>query len=134
LKVLTYGTFDLFHIGHLNILKRAKELGEHLTVAVSTDEFNLDSKKKKSAQPFQERAEIVRAIKYVDDVIAEESWEQKVRDIKSLEIDIFVIGDDWSGDFNFLREYCQVVYLSRTKGISTTGRKEQIIRNRQEYR
>lgn len=118
-KVITYGTFDLLHHGHIKLLKRARELGDHLTVAVSSDEFNL-GKGKVCAYPYEERAYIIEAIKYVDCVIPEMSWEQKVRDIQELDIDIFVIGDDWTGKFDFLKEYCEVVYLPRTEGISTT--------------
>ena len=129
MKVLTYGTFDLFHIGHLNLIRRAKTLGTHLTVAISTDEFNLAEKNKRCAQPFAERAEIISSIRYVDEIIPESSWEQKVRDIKERNIDIFVIGDDWEGHFDFLREHCEVVYLSRTSGISTTERKSEIAQN-----
>ncbi|MDA0146537.1 glycerol-3-phosphate cytidylyltransferase [Vibrio sp. RW] len=128
MKILTYGTFDLFHIGHLNILRRAKALGGHLTVAISTDEFNLESKNKVCAQPYYERAEIVHAIKYVDEVIAETSWDQKVKDVLENDIDVFVIGDDWEGEFDFLKEYCEVVYLPRTEGVSTTDRKKDIIK------
>jgi glycerol-3-phosphate cytidylyltransferase len=128
MKILTYGTFDLFHIGHLNILRRAKALGGHLTVAISTDEFNLESKNKVCAQPYYERAEIVHAIKYVDEVIAETSWDQKVKDVLENNIDVFVIGDDWEGEFDFLKEYCEVVYLPRTEGVSTTDRKKDIIK------
>ena len=124
-RVITYGTFDLFHYGHLRLLKRAKELGDYLIVAVSTDEFNA-IKNKKCAYPYKHRAEIVRAIKYVDEVIPETCWEQKVEDIKKYDIDIFVMGDDWQGKFDFLREYCEVVYLERTKDISTTQVKEDI--------
>jgi len=118
-KIITYGTFDLFHIGHLNLLRRAKELCDYLVVAVSTDEFNL-GKDKKCFYPYKERAKIVEAIQYVDEVIPETSWEQKIKDVKIHEIDIFVIGDDWVGEFDFLEDYCKVVYLSRTEGISTT--------------
>ncbi|CAH7138949.1 MAG: glycerol-3-phosphate cytidylyltransferase [Verrucomicrobiales bacterium] len=128
MKILTYGTFDLFHIGHLNILRRAKALGGHLTVAISTDEFNLESKNKVCAQPYYERAEIVHAIKYVDEVIAETSWDQKIKDVVDNNIDVFVIGDDWEGEFDFLKEYCEVVYLPRTEGVSTTERKQDIIK------
>lgn len=121
-KVITYGTFDLLHHGHISLLKRAKELGDHLTVAVSSDEFNL-GKGKVCAYPYEERVYIVEAIKYVDCVIPETSWEQKIKDIQEREIDVFVIGDDWVGKFDFLKEYCEVVYLSRTEGISTTQTK-----------
>ncbi|PJG86147.1 glycerol-3-phosphate cytidylyltransferase [Conservatibacter flavescens] len=122
-KVLTYGTFDLLHYGHINLLKRAKALGDHLTVAVSTDEFNL-GKGKVCAYPYEERAYIVESIRFVDLVIPERSWEQKIQDVVEHKIDIFVIGDDWQGKFDFLKEYCQVVYLPRTEGISTTQIKE----------
>ncbi|MBN2788881.1 MAG: glycerol-3-phosphate cytidylyltransferase [Candidatus Delongbacteria bacterium] len=118
-KVITYGTFDLFHIGHLNILKRAKALGDYLVVAVSTDEFNL-IKDKVCTYPYEERAAIVEALKYVDEVIPENNWEQKIKDVQNHNIDIFVMGNDWVSKFDFLKEYCQVVYLPRTDGISTT--------------
>ena len=118
-KVITYGTFDLFHVGHLNILKRAKELGDYLVVAVSSDAFNA-IKGKKCIIPDYERMEIVRAIKYVDEVIVEDSWNQKIDDVKKHNIDIFVMGDDWEGKFDFLNDYCEVVYLPRTPNISST--------------
>lgn len=124
-KVITYGTFDLFHIGHLNILKRAKELGDYLIVAVSSDSFNA-IKGKKCAIPDYERMAIVEAIKYVDEVIPENSWEQKIEDIKSHNVDVFDMGDDWKGKFDFLSEYCEVVYLPRTDGISTTKIKKEL--------
>jgi glycerol-3-phosphate cytidylyltransferase len=119
-KVITYGTFDLFHIGHLNILRRAKALGDYLVVAVSTDEFNT-GKHKQCVYPYSHRAQIVEAIRYVDKVIPETSWEQKISDIKEYSIGVFVIGHDWAGKFDFLREHCEVVYLPRTKSISTTS-------------
>lgn len=118
-KVITYGTFDLFHIGHLNILKRAKALGDYLIVAVSSDDFNAQ-KGKKAYNSLKERVEILKAIKYVDEVIIEESWDQKISDIKENDVDIFVMGHDWEGKFDFLKEYCDVVYLPRTEGISST--------------
>jgi len=118
-KVLTYGTFDLFHIGHLKLLQRAKELGDYLIVGVSTDEFNA-RKGKKSIIPFEQRAEIIKNIKCVDLVISENNWEQKIEDIKKYDIDVFVMGGDWKGKFDFLKEYCDVVYLERTRGISST--------------
>ncbi len=118
-KVITYGTFDLFHIGHLNILKRARALGDYLVVAVSTDEFNT-GKHKQCVYPYSHRAQIVESIKFVDKVIPEEDWEQKIKDIKENDINIFVIGEDWKGKFDFLKDYCEVVYLPRTKSISTT--------------
>lgn len=122
-KVLTYGTFDLLHHGHIRLLKRAKALGDHLTVAISTDEFNL-GKGKVCTYSFDERAYIVEAIKYVDHVIPETTWEQKIKDVQAHNIDIFVMGDDWEGKFDFLKDYCEVIYLPRTEGISTTQTKE----------
>lgn len=124
-KILTYGTFDMFHIGHLNLLKRARSLGDYLIVGVSTDEFN-KIKGKKTLIPFEERKQIVESIKYVDLVIPEKNWEQKIEDIKKHNIDIFVMGDDWKGKFDFLKDYCEVIYLSRTDGVSTTKLKENL--------
>ncbi|MCK5077175.1 MAG: glycerol-3-phosphate cytidylyltransferase [Calditrichia bacterium] len=124
-KILTYGTFDLFHYGHLKILERAKQLGDYLVVAVSTDEFNA-VKGKKCVYPYEHRAQIVEAIKYVDKVIPEKNWEQKISDVKEHDIDVFMIGKDWEGKFDFLKEYCEVVYLERTKDISTTELKNEI--------
>lgn len=117
--VITYGTFDLFHIGHLNLLKRLKSLGDKLVVAVSTDDFNL-LKGKKTIIPFDQRLEIIESIKYVDLAIPETSWEQKIDDIKKYKIDIFAIGEDWQGKFDFMKEHCEVLYLPRTSGISST--------------
>lgn len=118
-RVLTYGTFDFLHIGHINILRRAKALGDHLVVGLSTDEFNR-LKHKQSYSSFAERKLILEAIRYVDEVIPEQTWEQKVEDVQRLGIDIFVMGDDWTGKFDFLKEYCEVVYLPRTENISST--------------
>jgi glycerol-3-phosphate cytidylyltransferase len=123
--IITYGTFDLFHIGHLNLLKRVKNLGDELIVAVSTDEFNT-IKNKQTVIPYEQRAQIVEAIKYVDKVIPEKNWEQKIEDIKKYNVDIFVMGDDWEGKFDFLKEYCEVIYLPRTKDISTTELKQSL--------
>lgn len=124
MKVITYGTFDLFHIGHLRLLQRLSEMGE-LTVAVSTDEFNA-GKGKKTIIPFEHRIEIVRSIRYVHRAIPEESWEQKIDDVKKYGIDRFVIGEDWAGKFDFLKPHCEVVYLPRTEGISTTELKRSL--------
>ncbi|WP_025725317.1 glycerol-3-phosphate cytidylyltransferase [Acholeplasma granularum] len=124
-KVLTYGTFDLLHVGHINLLRRASELGDYLVVGISTDEFNI-KKGKKSIYTFNERKTILESIKYVNEIIAETTWEQKVNDVKKHSIDIFVIGDDWTGKFDFLKEYCEVIYLARTPDISTTETKENI--------
>lgn len=125
-KILTYGTFDLLHFGHICLLERAKAFGDHLTVAVSTDEFNL-GKNKICTYPFEERARILESIRYVDCVIPETTWEQKIVDVQKYDIDIFVMGNDWEGKFDFLKEYCEVVYLPRTPGISTTQIKESLI-------
>ncbi|MCD7956829.1 MAG: glycerol-3-phosphate cytidylyltransferase [Lachnospiraceae bacterium] len=119
-KVITYGTFDLLHYGHINLLRRAKEAGDYLIVALSTDEFNWKEKQKKCYFSYEERKQMVEAIRYVDLVIPEESWEQKVSDVKEFRVDTFVIGDDWEGKFDFLKEYCEVLYLPRTPEISTT--------------
>ncbi|MFB4473686.1 glycerol-3-phosphate cytidylyltransferase [Oceanobacillus caeni] len=118
-KVITYGTFDLLHTGHINILRRAKEFGDYLVVAISSDEFN-ELKGKKAYYTFEQRKAILEAIRYVDEVIPEHNWEQKIDDVKNNDIDVFVMGDDWEGKFDFLKEYCEVVYLPRTVGISTT--------------
>ena len=125
-RAITYGTFDMFHIGHLRLLNRIKEMCDELIVAVSTDEFN-KLKKKKTLIPFEQRAQIVANIKCVDKVIAEESWEQKIDDIKRYDIDLLVMGNDWEGKFDELREYCEVVYLPRTEGISTTELKRSLL-------
>ena len=117
-KVITYGTFDLFHIGHLELLRRAKDLGDYLVVGVSNDKFN-SLKGKRCIYPYIERSEIINSIKYVDEVIQEHSWEQKRNDILELEIDTFTIGDDWKGKFDNLNDICHVKYLTRTQGIST---------------
>lgn len=124
-KVITYGTFDLLHTGHINILRRAKALGDYLVVAVSTDEFNI-SKHKEAYHSFEERKQILEAIKYVDEVIGENTWDQKIDDVKKHNIDTFVMGNDWEGEFDFLKEYCEVVYLPRTSGISTTKIKDEL--------
>lgn len=118
-KIITYGTFDLLHKGHINILKRAKALWDHLTVAISSDEFN-KLKNKTSFYGFEERKFLLEAIKYVDEVIPENDWEQKTRDVQEKNIDIFVMWDDWEWKFDFLKEFCEVQYLPRTEGISTT--------------
>ena len=122
-KVITYGTFDLFHIGHLKLLQSIKNLGDKLIVAVSTDEFNT-LKGKKTIIPYEQRAEIVSNIKCVDLVIPENNWEQKIEDIKKYNVDIFTMGHDWEGKFDFLKEHCEVVYLPRTEGISSTQLKQ----------
>jgi glycerol-3-phosphate cytidylyltransferase len=123
--VITYGTFDLLHVGHIRLLKRAKALGDHLIVGLSTDEFNA-MKHKSSFLPFEQRKEILESIRYVDRVIAEMCWEQKVSDVQKYNIDVFVIGDDWAGEFDFLKEHCEVIYLPRTLDISSSSLKGQL--------
>ena len=122
--VITYGTYDLLHIGHIRMLKRCRALGSRLIVALSTDEFNLNMKGKTCLQAYADRKEIIESLRCVDLVIPEESWEQKVEDVKKHGVKVFAIGDDWAGKFDFLKELCQVVYLPRTDGISTTIRKK----------
>jgi glycerol-3-phosphate cytidylyltransferase len=118
-KILTYGTFDLLHVGHVRLLKRAKALGDYLIVGLSTDKFN-EMKHKSSFLPYEQRKEILEAIKYVDLVIPEICWEQKVSDVQVHSAGVFVMGDDWEGEFDFLKDHCEVVYLSRTHDISTS--------------
>ena len=119
-RVITYGTFDLLHFGHISLLRRAKELGDYLIVALSDDEFNINEKKKKCYFSYDERKNLLEAVKYVDLVIPERAWEQKIHDVQRFLIDVFVIGDDWQGKFDFLKDYCEVVYLPRTKMISSS--------------
>jgi glycerol-3-phosphate cytidylyltransferase len=126
-RVITYGTFDLLHYGHINLLKRAKALGDYLIVVLSTDEFNWEQKHKKCYFSYEERKQLLEAIRYVDLVIPEESWEQKKSDVKEYHVDTFVMGDDWKGKFDFLKEEgVDVVYLPRTPEISTTSIKEDL--------
>ena len=119
-RVITYGTFDLLHYGHINLLRRAKALGDYLIVALSTDEFNKNSKNKVCYFDYEKRKKLLEAIRYVDLVIPEENWEQKMTDVDLYHVDTFVMGDDWEGKFDFLKEKCEVVYLPRTEEISTT--------------
>lgn len=128
-RIITYGTFDLLHYGHIALLKRAKQLGDYLIVGLSTDEFN-NKKGKKSYFSYDERKILLESIRYVDLVIPEENWEQKVQNVKDYNIDILVMGDDWKGKFDFLtREGCEVIYLPRTPEISTTQIKETLKHN-----
>lgn len=129
IKVLTYGTFDLLHYGHINLLQRAKAMGDYLVVGLSTDEFN-SLKGKKCYFTYEKRKKMLEALRCVDLVIPENSWEQKVEDVKEFRIDTFVMGDDWEGKFDFLKDYCNVVYLSRTPEISTTKIKNDINTNK----
>lgn len=124
-KVITYGTYDLLHVGHINLLRRAKELGDYLIVVVSSDEFNA-IKGKKAYYSFEDRKKILEAVKYVDEVLPEYTWEQKIKDVVDNNVDVFVMGDDWAGKFDFLKEYCEVVYLPRTEGISTSKIKKDL--------
>ena len=128
-KVITYGTFDLLHYGHINLLRRAKELGDYLIVALSTDEFNWNQKHKICYFTYEQRKQLLEAIRYVDLVIPEENWEQKVSDVKEFRVDTFVMGNDWEGKFDFLKDHCEVVYLPRTPEISTTQIKQELKKN-----
>lgn len=127
--IITYGTFDLLHVGHVRLLKRAKELGSRLIVGLSTDDFNT-KKHKTSHFDYYTRKEILESIRYVDLVIPEKKWEQKITDVQKYNVDTFVIGDDWEGEFDFLNKYCSVVYLSRTKNISTTDIKNSLAKKK----
>lgn len=126
-RVLTYGTFDLLHYGHVRLLRRAAALGDYLVVALSSDEFNA-GKGKKSFYPYDVRREMLESIRYVDLVIPENNWEQKIDDVRNYGIDVVVMGGDWAGSdrFEYLRDYCELVYLDRTPGISTTQVKEHL--------
>ena len=124
-RILTYGTFDLLHYGHIRLLKRAKALGDYLIVALSTDDFN-NLKGKKAYHDFKTRKEMLESIRYVDLVIPEENWDQKVNDVLNYKADIVVMGSDWTGKFDYLKEYCEVIYLDRTEGISTTKIKKDL--------
>lgn len=126
-RVITYGTYDLLHYGHINLLRRAKEMGDYLVVALSTDEFNWNSKQKKCYFTYEERKKMLEALRVVDLVIPEENWEQKREDMHLYHIDTFVMGDDWKGKFDFLKEEgVEVVYLPRTPEISTTKIKTEL--------
>lgn len=124
-RVITYGTYDLLHWGHIRLLKRAKAQGDYLIVALSADEFN-DIKGKQAYHSYEERKLMLESIRYVDLVIPEMSWDQKNTDIETYSVDKFVMGDDWEGQFDFLKDKCEVVYLARTEGISTTKIKKDL--------
>lgn len=126
-RVLTYGTYDLLHYGHIRLLKRARALGDYLIVAISTDEFNA-GKGKKAYHSYETRKEMLEAVRYVDLVIPEATWEQKIDDVRKYEVDVVVMGGDWKGSdrFEYLKDYCEVVYLDRTEGISTSQIKEKL--------
>lgn len=128
-RIITYGIFDLLHYGHINLLKRAKELGDYLVVGLSTDEFNLNEKNKKCYFSYEQRKQLLESIRYVDLVIPEEGWNQKLTDVDLYQIDTFVIGDDWKGKFDFLKEKCDVIYLPRTPEISTSQIKSDLNKN-----
>lgn len=123
--VITYGTFDILHVGHINLLRRARALGDRLVVGLSTDEFNL-GKHKSSLLNYENRKMVLESIRYVDEVFPEDNWEQKVQDIKRFGATLFVMGHDWEGKFDFLSQYCQVHYLPRTEAISTTEIKQSL--------
>ena len=125
-RVITYGTFDLLHYGLINLLRRAKELGDYLVVVLSTDEFNWNEKQKKCYFSYEDRKKMLEAIRYVDLVVPEENWDQKRSDVQKYNIDTFVMGDDWKGKFDFLKDLCEVVYLPRTPDISTTQIKKDL--------
>lgn len=127
--ILTYGTYDLLHYGHIELLRRAKEMGDYLIVGLSTDEFN-KSKGKKSYYSYNDRKYMLESIRYVDLVIPENNWDQKSKDVNRFEVDTFVMGHDWEGKFDFLRDICQVIYLNRTEGISTTQIKKELYGNK----
>ena len=129
--IITYGTFDLFHVGHVKLLKRLKSMSDRLIVGISSDEFNT-LKGKKSFFSYEERAEIVASCKYVDDVFPEHNWEQKTDDIKKYNATIFAIGNDWEGKFDHLKQHCDVIYLERTQNISTTDIKKKLNNTKKE--
>ena len=124
-RIITYGTFDLLHYGHIHLLRRARQCGDYLVVALSTDEFNRIEKNKNCYFPYEQRKLLLESIRYVDLVIPEENWQQKVIDVQKYEIHTFVMGEDWKGKFDFLKEHgCEVIYLPRTPEISTTQIKD----------
>lgn len=133
-RVITYGTFDLLHYGHINLLRRAKELGNYLVVGLANDAFNRSEKGKVPYFDYTKRRHLLESIRYVDLVIEEKSWQQKIEDIQLYKIDIFVIGDDWRGKFDYLTDYCELVYLPRTPEISTSKIKNDLAQTLQALR
>lgn len=131
-RVITYGTYDILHYGHVNLLKRAKNLGDYLIVGLSSDNFNA-VKNKKSYYTYEQRKMILEACRYVDLVISENNWEQKIGDIQKFQADIFVMGDDWCGEFDYLKQYCDVIYLPRTPDVSSTNTKKYLKYRGDEY-
>lgn len=129
-RVITYGTFDVLHFGHVNLLKRAKALGDYLIVTLSSDEFN-KVKQKESYYSYEERKLILESCRYVDLVVPEMDWDQKVDDVKKYQANVFVMGDDWEGKFDFLKAHCEVVYLARTPDVSSTATKKHLFRPEQ---
>ncbi len=129
-RVITYGTFDVLHYGHINLLKRAKALGDYLIVALSTDEFN-SIKHKQSFYTYEQRKLLLEACRYVDLIIPENNWEQKIDDVKKYQADVFVMGDDWKGKFDFLKDFCEVVYLPRTPDVCSTNTKAYLAKEKQ---
>ena len=131
-RVITYGTFDLLHYGHINLLRRAKALGDYLIVVLSSDEFNWIEKNKKTYFTYEQRKQLLEAIRYVDLVIPETNWKQKRTDMHEYHVDTFVMGDDWKGKFDFLKEYCEVIYLPRTPDVCSTKTKQYMTTNNKE--
>lgn len=124
-KVITYGTFDLLHIGHINLLRRARERGDYLIVGLSTDKFN-KLKHKESFLSFDDRKLVLESLRFVDLVIPEETWDQKEHDIKKYKARILIMGDDWAGKFDHLKSLCEVLYIPRTESISSTNLKNRL--------
>ena len=128
-RIITYGTFDLLHYGHINLLRRAKQQGDYLVVALSTDEFNKDAKDKVCYFSYEKRKALLEAIRFVDLVIPEDGWGQKTKDVDKYDVDLFIMGHDWEGEFDELKSQCEVIYVNRTEGISTTQIKTELYGN-----
>ena len=127
-RVITYGTFDVLHYGHINLLKKAKSMGDYLIVGLSTDEFNL-KKGKKSLYNYEQRKKILESLRFVDLVIPENCWEQKEKDIIEFKVNIFTMGNDWENKFDNLSNLCKVIYLPRTEGVCSTETKKYLAKN-----